>query len=143
MDSPIVSTRTVELRKRNRYPLGVPVFFFWEPKNGPARSSEGTTRDLSTAGIYVVGDEAPDVGELLELDILFPVTAFCGPEMHLTGEGIVLRNELGSGKRGVASRCGFAAAVRFRPELPELVLSRLKVCDPGNIRTFAQARYFR
>jgi hypothetical protein len=119
-------TRTIELRKKNRYRLSAPAFFFWAPQNGPPRSGEGMTRDVNATGVYIIADETPPVGALVQMDIVFPNMAGGEPGPRLTGEGVVLRVDPRSNRMADASNCGFAASVQFYPEPSESVLSQLK-----------------
>jgi hypothetical protein len=126
MKAPIAYTRTIELRKSNRYRLSAPVFFFWAPQNRPPQSDEGMTRDVNTTGVYVSADETPPVGALVQMDIMLPNLAHGGPGIHLTGEGVVLRVDPRGAKASGTNEGGFAASVQFYPEPSELVLSHLK-----------------
>lgn len=126
MKAPIACTWTIERRRNNRRRLSVPVFFFWKPQNGPPRSCEGITRDVNSNGVYVNANETPPVGELVQMDILLPKPVRGVSEMHLTGEGLVLRVVTDSGRIVDDSPCGFAVSMRFQPQLSEWVLSYLK-----------------
>ena len=112
---------TIELRKAKRYPLSAPALFMWAPKDGKPQSGQGVTRDINTAGIYVLTDAMPPIGARVQMEIVLPRLADTSPGMHLQGEGIVLRCE--SGK---ATKSGFAASALFYPEATEAVLSQLK-----------------
>jgi len=127
MKAPIAYVPTIELRKNNRYRLSAPVFFFWVPQNGPPQSAEGITRDVNATGVYVIADEMPLVGSLVQMDILLPNLEGSGSGTHLTGEGIVLRVDPHNNRIAGPSNCGFAASVQFYPEPSELVLAHLRV----------------
>ena len=123
----IAGTKTVELRRSNRYHLKAPVFYFWVPQNGPPQSAQGVTRDINSNGVYVQSDEKPPPGTLVQMDIRLPKFGDTGSGVHLTGEGFVLRVEA-RGATDVGDKCGgFAASIQFHPEASELVLSHLKV----------------
>ena len=131
MNSQIACTRTIERRRNNRRQISAPVFFFWKPQNGPPQSSDGMTRDVNSNGVYVNARETPPVGELVQMDILLPNPVRGVSEMHLTGEGLVLRVVPDSGSSVDDSGCGFAVSMRFHPQLSEWVLSYLK--DSGEV----------
>jgi hypothetical protein len=131
MKSPIAYTRTIELRKSNRYHVYAPVRFCWAASNGLPRSGEGTTRDIDTTGAYINASELPPVRALVQLDIVLSNLSDGGPGAHLVGEGMVLRvdpqgNSNGNLPWGLES--GFAVSVQFYLESSESVLTHLKSC---------------
>ncbi len=126
MKRPIAYSQTIERRTSNRRRLSVPVFFFWNPQCGPPQSGEGFTRDVTAAGVYIIADQTPAIGELVQMDILLPNPVPGGSEMHLTGKGVVLRVEPDRSRIGDDSNCGFAVSVRFHPELSKSVRSYLR-----------------
>lgn len=52
--------------------------------------------------------------------------------MHLQGQGIVIRGELGSLDGACSRPAGFAASVQFYPETDATVLSQLERSGPVN-----------
>lgn len=62
------------LKQRNtrRYELSLPVLFSWSDGSGNVQKQGGFTRDISTNGLYVVGDVSPPVGALLTVEVLLP-----------------------------------------------------------------------
>jgi hypothetical protein len=115
---------TIELRKAKRYPLSAPALFMWAPKDGKPQSGQGVTRDINTAGIYVLTDAMPPIGARVQMEIVLPRLADTSPGMHLQGEGIVLRCEYCD-----ASKRGFAASAQFYPDAANAVLSQFKVSN--------------
>jgi hypothetical protein len=126
MKTTTTNSRSVELRKANRYQLSVPVFFFWVHKSEPEEYGAGVTRDINTSGVYVITKALPPVGARVLMDILLPKLTQAGNGMHITGEGVVIRVEPGTGKDSGATDAGFAASLQFYPERSELVLEHLK-----------------
>jgi len=113
----------IELRKAKRYRLRAPAHFLWAPQDGKPQSGKGVTRDINASGVYVLANELPPVGALVQLDILLPKLGDPGVGMSLAGEGVVLRVEpQGTG----TSRGGFAASVQFYPEAAASAFSRLE-----------------
>jgi phage terminase large subunit-like protein len=118
--------RLPDFRKGKRYWFNAPVRFTWLAPNGEERTSQGITRDVNTAGAYIVADELPPVGALVQLEIALPKMAKSPSGMCLHGEGIVLRTEFDGYKSAGAGRGGFAAAMQFYPEWTDAVVSQLK-----------------
>ena len=138
MNAPIPHIQAVEPRKIARYRLEAPVFFFWMPQNGPARSNVGVTRDMNVAGVFLNADETPQVGETVHIDILLPSPVPGGPEIHLTGEGMVTRTELLSGRIPSNCSCGFAVSLRFYPELEFDSVSEVRASYDGVKHAFGK-----
>jgi hypothetical protein len=77
-------------------------------------------------GAYINTRESPPVGALVQMDIMLPNLVDCGPGVHLTGEGVVLRVETHDAKIAGAIQSGFAVSILFYVESSESVLSHLK-----------------
>ena len=97
----------MEQRKLARYRLEVPVTFSWEDQQGMRQQSEGSTRDISSVGIFVQSATCPPVGAPIWLEVFFPALGESALAFRMQAEGQVLRVEptapgIGSG--------GFAAA---------------------------------
>ncbi len=115
----------IELRKAKRYQLSAPALFLWAPHEGQPRGGKGVTRDINASGVYVLTDQLPPVGALVQLEVLLPKMVDPGVGMSLAGEGVVLRVEPhGSQGTGTNER-GFAASVHFYPESTASALSSL------------------
>lgn len=98
------------MRAHNRYPVRAPVFFSWKELkagNGNAhrRRGEGTTRDISPAGLYVWSEEAPPAGIELQVEVLLPKIDDVAQPLRFEGRGWVTRVESKPGER---PRIGFA-----------------------------------
>ena len=114
----------IELRKTTRYRLSAPAHFMWAPKDGKPQSGQGVTRDINTAGIFVLTDAMPPIGARVQMEIVLPKLRDTSPGMHLQGEGVVLRCEYGD-----ASKHGFSASAQFYPETTEAVLLQFKASE--------------
>ena len=117
MNSTIAWPRTAELRNATRYPLKNPAHFCWAPQDRQPQSGQGVTRDINKSGVYVLANELPQVGALVQLDILLRTLPNAHLGMHLFGDGVVVRVESHGATQG-----GFAASVHFYPQRAESVL---------------------
>ena len=108
MNATIACCKTLELRKGTRYSLKKMALFSWALKAGEPQSGQGVTRDINDSGVYVLTDELPQVGSLVQLDILVPELPGSYLGMHLLGDGVVIRVEHHGATQG-----GFAASVHF------------------------------
>lgn len=98
----------LELRKIKRYYVQAPAVFFWKDSDGRAQTGEGTTRDISTAAVFVKSRDCPSAGDQLRLKVLLP--SLSGrPGVRLHGEGIVLRVD-----RAESGAVGFALITCLR-----------------------------
>jgi hypothetical protein len=119
----------IELRKAKRYRLRAQTLFSWAHQNGEPQDGKGVTRDINASGVYVLSDELPPVGALVQLDILLPKLEDPGFGMSLAGEGIVLRVEPHGSEGAGTSKAGFAASVQFYPEATASTLSRMETSE--------------
>ena len=92
-------------RKKMRFPVVAPVFFRWKDANGNEHCGEGTSRDISETGAFVLTAVSPPLGADIELrislaELLKTTTA---GRMELGGQ--VLRIEETAAGRGIG---GFA-----------------------------------
>jgi hypothetical protein len=88
-----------------RFPLDVPVVFWWTDANGGHQQGEGRCYDLSDLGVFVFASACPPEGAQVGLRI--PITQFpdVAQPLRMEVEGRVLRIEqVRSGDR----RDGFA-----------------------------------
>jgi len=101
----------MELRKSRRYHLTAPAFCWFKRSDGTLQEAQGTTRDISDRGVFVVAELLPFPGAHVELDVYLPSAGLTPRSVQLHGEGIVLRvGEVGT------SQSGFAAEVLFQTE---------------------------
>jgi hypothetical protein len=101
----------VELRKSRRYRLLAPTSFSWERPDGLLQEGRGTIRDISDRGVFVTGYVVPPVGARLDVDVYLSSLEEGGANVHLHGEGTVVRVDQES-----ESTKGFAATVAFQTE---------------------------
>lgn len=87
-----------------RFPLEFPVETGWR-ESGRAIAAQGTTRNISSTGVYFLADRAPAVGTRSELAVRLPIESPGGKATVLRCEGEVLRVEPRESNRvGVAFR---------------------------------------
>lgn len=101
----------VELRKSRRYRLLAPTSFSWERPDGQLQEGRGTIRDISDRGVFVTGYVVPPVGARLDVDVYLSSLEEGGANVHLHGEGTVVRVDQES-----ESTKGFAATLAFQTE---------------------------
>lgn len=95
-------------RKSMRYPLKVPVSFSWKDENGIEQKGEGSSRDVSETGTYVLASGCPPTGTDVELKLV--VAARDAPRvLNMEFEGRVLRVERHAAAQ---AECGFAVSSR-------------------------------
>jgi len=100
--------RKKELRKAKRYPLRVPVTFWWERGDGISQEVRGTTLDISARGMFIACHLLPLPGVHLQVEVYLPSVNGIPNLVQLHGEGTVVR----AGGKG--SESGFAAETVFR-----------------------------
>jgi hypothetical protein len=99
------------LRKGKRYGLSAPAFYWFERADGTLQEAQGTTRDISGRGVFVVAELLPSPGAHVKLDVYLPSVGLRPRSVQLHGEGTVLRvGEVGT------NHSGFAAEVLFHTE---------------------------
>lgn len=101
----------MERRKSNRYFLSTPAFCWWEHADGETHLAQGTARDLSHRGAFIVSESLPSPGAYVEVDVYLPSVDLTPCSVRLHGEGRVLRvSQAGTGPSG------FAAELMFHTE---------------------------
>ena len=96
-----------EMRKEIRYRLGTLAVITWEGANRRRSKGEGTTRDISVQGAYILTATSPPADCVVRLDLMLPPLAGPTTAMRITGEARVIRVEHRSGNDGMN---GFAVA---------------------------------
>jgi hypothetical protein len=81
----------VERRKDIRFLLRVPVTFKWNDEQAWPHEGSGFSRDISTAGIFVMAEICPPLGAAVEVEVLLPSLRDDAPGLRLNAPGIVLR----------------------------------------------------
>lgn len=96
-------------RKSMRYPVRERVSFWWKEENGNQRQGEGTSRDISETGAFVLTPDCPPVGAEVELSIFFSLLTDAAQPLRMELEGQVLRVEQTCAGRGSS---GFAVLTK-------------------------------
>ena len=99
----------MERRKSRRYLLSVPAFCWWRHADGETRVTQGTTRNLSHRGAFIISESLPSPGVHVEVDVYLPSVGLTPRSVQLHGEGTVLRvSQAGSGQSGFAAEMVFS-----------------------------------
>jgi len=112
-----VNEVNMEQRHRPRYRLTAGVNFSWNSPEGTTHTSEGCTRDISIAGVFVQTRQVLLAGTLVRMEVCFPPLNPAARRVRVRIQGRVVRAEVG----------GFAVAVQMGSRL------RLQE-DPGAAR---------
>jgi hypothetical protein len=78
-------------RKCVRYPIMVPIVYFWKDALGARRQGDGATRDISAGGIYVVSNESPEKGAAIRFEVSLPALHSSGHPLRMRAAGEVVR----------------------------------------------------
>lgn len=82
----------MERRKAIRYRMRAQVIFRWGASHKDRLHGEGTTRDVSLAGAYILTAACPPIGEMVQLEIILP-PLFSASSTTMRAEMKVLRVE--------------------------------------------------
>jgi PilZ domain len=74
-----------------RYPVKVQVFFSWHDGEGHRCQGEGTSRDMSETGAFVLASACPPPGANLELRVCLTALPDLSRSLNVEFEGRVLR----------------------------------------------------
>jgi hypothetical protein len=88
-----------------RYPVEARVSFSWSDGDGNKCHGEGTSRDISETGAFVLAPACPPLGAKVELKVSFVALPNPTRTLHMELEGRVLRVEQtpeGQGDTGFA-----------------------------------------
>ena len=93
-----------EARTGKRFPLHLPITIH---KGEAGGDTQGTTGNLSAAGVYIRADESLEVGSPVEFEITLPPEMTGGPEnVTIQCKGRVVRaDETGAGGEGRGVAC--------------------------------------
>ena len=97
----------MEARASVRYRFGTPAIFSWEGQSGGHLKGEGTTRDISIGGTYIVSPTCPPTDSLVKVEIFLTSRNACGRSVTIVTVARVLRVEHSANDRG---QSGFAVA---------------------------------
>lgn len=89
-----------EARTGKRFPLELPIKI-----HGKKGEDNGTTADMSAAGVYIMADVDLTVGSPIEFDITLPAKVLGTPgDVEVRCTGRVVRKESGASADGPSSR---------------------------------------
>ena len=96
-----------EARTGKRFPLELPIKIHKGGKGEVGGDSEGTTGNLSAAGVYIRADSSMEIGSPVEFEITLPPEMTGGPEnVTIQCKGRVVRaDETGEGGEGRGVAC--------------------------------------
>jgi PilZ domain len=97
-----------ERRGSKRFRLRLAVVFSWRDTQGIVQSSEGSSCNISSRGIYVRTKLAPPVGTAVEMNVFLPQLACDIRAAEIHAKGHVTRIDRGT----IAQVCGFATMNR-------------------------------
>jgi|SRR5579872_1161048 len=98
-----------EARTGKRFPLELPIRI--RQKEG-STTDQGTTTNMSSAGVFIQADTDLAVGSPIEFDITLPADVLGTPndvEVHCTGR--VVRSEGEKGPKGKKKKSGVACVI--------------------------------
>jgi hypothetical protein len=97
----------MDRRLHKRFDVSAPVTYTWSEQGGKGQTGQGTSRDVSETGLYVVTDSCPPVGSVVNLEVSF--TFRDDSRVQLRASGIAVRVEaIGNSER----THGFAASTK-------------------------------
>jgi PilZ domain len=107
------SENSIERRKTTRYRMRAQVIFRWGVSHKDRFLGEGTTRDVSLTGAYVLTATCPPVNEMVQMEIIFP-PLFTTSSTRMRAKMKVLRveNDAASERPGGFSIVGKGFSVR-------------------------------
>jgi hypothetical protein len=88
-----VAELTLELRQNRRYRLTAPISFSWESPQGALGMDQGSTRDISIAGVFILTKSLLPVGSLLRMDVTLPPLHPKSQRVHIRTQGHVVRSQ--------------------------------------------------
>lgn len=97
-----------ERRSSKRYRLRLTVVFSWRDTHGIVQSSEGSTCNISSRGIYVRTKLPPPVGTAVEMNVFLPQPSYDIRAAEIRAKGQVTRIDHGP----ITGMYGFAAMNR-------------------------------
>jgi len=108
-DSPVPVEVSTDRREERRFNLNAPVHFTWRlAGSSGSASQDGTTRDISLRGVFVLAGSCPPVGSVIRMSVVLPVDT-ADSNLEMRASATVVRVEA-TGSREFA--LGFAAVTR-------------------------------
>jgi len=106
-------------RSSVRFAIQMPVICRWKDQQGSAHEIGGFTRDISTAGLFVLSSAPPPDGTDIRVEVLLPALGGGSSRgLHLQSEGEVVRAEHREAATGFAVRCEFGSVDGREPQSP-------------------------
>ena len=96
-------------RRSVRFELHMPVICRWKDQLGSQHEIGGFSRDISTAGLYVLSSAPPPDGTDVGVEVLLPALGGAFRGLQLQSKGVVVRVEQAEAATGFAVRCEFAS----------------------------------
>jgi len=108
---------SVNLRSSARFAMKMAVICRWKDHQGSAHEIGGFSRDISTAGLFVLSSALPPDGTDVSVEVLLPALGGgTSRGLRLQSEGKVVRAEHREAATGFAVRCEFARVDGREPE---------------------------
>jgi hypothetical protein len=90
----------MELRRELRYRLEVPALFTWQSAHHKHLRGEGTTRDISALGAFIVTSTCPPPETQVQVEVGLPSLTVRKSGIRIKGEARVIRVEHPAGSDG-------------------------------------------
>ncbi len=113
-------------RSEKRYEVRACAFLCWTSSDGEFMTAEGVTRDVSMRGAFVVSDQYPPLGTVVQMNVMLPDVQSGTAGAHLVGEGKVVRVEVYAGEHAEAGSFGFAVSFESGSQMDQAVLERTR-----------------
>jgi hypothetical protein len=92
----------MDMRKEMRYRLDAPALFSWQSAHHRRLRGEGSARDVSALGAFIVTPTCPPVEAPIQVEVILPFLNLMGTktDIRIRGEARVIRVEHPSGGQG-------------------------------------------
>jgi len=108
---------SVNRRSSVRFAMQMPVICRWTDPQGSPHEIGGFSRDISTAGLFVLSSEPPPDGTDVRVEVLLPALGGgTSRGLQLQSKGEVVRVEHGEAVRGFAVCCEFGSVDGLEPK---------------------------
>jgi hypothetical protein len=77
-------------RKKNRYPLALPVSFYWKDDDQTQHHGVGVTREVDIRGAFISSRSVPPLHAHVKLQVFLPPSRRTIYPVQLFGEGLVV-----------------------------------------------------
>jgi PilZ domain len=98
---------SVERRNTIRYRVNAQTFFRWKRSRSNRFQGEGTTRDISLTGVYILTATCPPVDSIIHVDVIIPrLFNVCKRELKAEMRVLRVEDEIASqGRSGFSAVC--------------------------------------